>query len=108
MVYYVRQALAIAQVDLISSGFHVQFDVDAIFGRVSHSSLGWESNLLEDPKYEWWLGIYDELVHTRPYMDPPMLLPLALAEPDAGEATDTSEPGNGGNGGQADDGAGNA
>lgn len=66
MVQYEREALAIAQADLIPSGFHVSFDVNSIFGRITHDSLNWKGNELEEPTYEWWLVIYEKLVHTRP------------------------------------------
>lgn len=91
VVYYVWQAFAICQADLIPSGIHVQFDADSIFGRVTHDSLGWEGDVLEEPEYEWWLGIYEELVHTHASVDPLMLMPLALEEPNEEEGIDTSE-----------------
>lgn len=64
--------------------------------------------MLEEPDFQWWLGIYEELVHTRPPVDPRLLMPLAPAEPNKGEGTDTSEQRTSGTSGQANGGAGDA
>lgn len=106
MVYYALQVLALAQADLIPHAFQVHFDADALLNQVSHSNLGFEGNVLEEPEYEWWLGIWEDLVHTRPPVHPPMLLPPVPAEVDDGEGTDTYDPRAGEGDGQVDGGAG--
>lgn len=46
---------------------------------------------MEEPDHEWWLGIYEELVHTRHHADPPMLMPPGPEEPNVEEGVGNLE-----------------